>query len=600
MPDNSLSLRAWLAVPFFWTAGQARSIYFTPMNTHYAFFRFSPPAPAPARSPLRAGGLLRAVFLLLSVMAAAPFSLAAEAPESGEAVTAGQESAPAAKEVPPPFRFDDVMQKAERLAAKPYQDESSRVPDFLLALDSGDWHGIRFRSERVLWRGESPFTVAMYHPGFLYNRLVAVNVVEHGNSAPLVFTPDMFQYADPSLVERVRGRSLNFSGFRVHYPVNLPDVDDEVAVFLGATYFRAVAKNTGYGLAARALAVNTATPQGEEFPYFREFWLVKPGPDDLAMTVYALMDSPGMTAAYRFDIRPGTSTVMDVNCKIYPRGGSLSGKLGLAPLTSMYLFSETENGARGDYRPEVHNSDGLLVAAGGNNWTWRPLANPSRLAVNSFFLPSPKGFGLLQRDDIFDHYQDIDGRFERRPSLWVEPVSDWGPGRLELIEIPSKEEIHDNIIAFWVPGSEQNGEARRVGPLSFAYKLYWMAPNVTPHNLGRATATRLARRPELGVGRFIIDFEGNALNAMPAATGLSSLVETPEQCPLLDKKLVKNTVTGGWRLMFTVALPKQEGVMQSLLSAREARPNLRFKAVLMRGENLPDPLTEQWVYDLPQ
>lgn len=563
-------------------------------------FRISPPFPTHIPKGRRTAWLLFTVFFLLSAMTAAVRAPAAEAPETEETAKVAREPAPDANAAGPSFGFDDVRQKAERLATRSYHDENSRVPDFLLALGSGGWHGIRFRDERVLWRGESPFTVAMYHPGFIYNRLVTVNVVENGHSAPLAFNPDMFQYADPSVADRVKGGRINFSGFRVHYPVNMSDVDDEVAVFLGATYFRAVAKNTGYGLAARALALNTASPQGEEFPYFREFWLVKPGPNDLVMTVYALMDSPSMTAAYRFDIRPGTSTVMDVACTVYPRGDWPSGKLGLAPLTSMYLFSETENGARGDYRPEVHNSDGFLIAASDTDWIWRPLANPSRLAVNSFFLSSPKGFGLLQRDDVFDHYQDIDGRFERRPSLWVEPVGDWGQGRLELIEIPSKEAIHDNIIAFWTTDPEQGGEGRQGGPLSLAYKLYWMAPNVTPHNLGRATATRLVRRPDIGIGRFIIDFESRALNAMPAATGLSSLVETPEQCPLLDKKLVKNPVTGGWRLMFTVALPKQEGVVQSLLSAREAPPKLRFTAILKRGENLPDPLTEQWVYDLPQ
>ena len=560
----------------------------------------------PARSALSrfARRLLRAAIVLAVLAAAAP-APAAEAPAAPVSSAPGQtlsdQAAPGsvggtAAVAGAAFGFADVMQKAEALAAGPYQDDDSRVPDFLLSLGSDGWHGIRFRDDRVLWRGESPFTVAMYHPGFIYNRLVAVNVVQDGQSAPLAFNADMFRYADPSVGERVKGRRLNFSGFRVHYPVNSPDVEDEVAVFLGATYFRAVAKNTGYGLAARALAVNTASPQGEEFPYFREFWLVKPGLDDTAMTVYAIMDSPSVVGAYRFDIRPGTSTVMDVSCTVYPRGEGAA-KVGLAPLTSMYLFSETENGARGDYRPEVHNSDGLLLSNGG--WLWRPLANPSRLAVNTFSMPSPKGFGLLQRDDNFDHFQDIDGRFERRPSLWVEPLNDWGPGRLELIEIPSKEEIHDNIIAFWVPESEQ-GETRRQRPLSFAYKLYWMAPNVTPHDLGRATATRLVRRPDLGAGRFIIDFESETLNALPADTGLSSVVETPEQCPLLDKKLVKNPITGGWRLMFTVALPKQEGVVQSLLSAREAPPKLRFKAALKRGENLPDSLTEQWVYDLPQ
>lgn len=543
--------------------------------------------------------MLAVALLGLTVVAAAgsgctrALAAAAPMPET----PAVQEASGAAAQA---FGFENVKALAGQLASRPYKDEETRVPDFLLELDSGAWHGIRYKNDKVLWRGQSPFTVAMFHPGFIYNRLVTINTVESGESSPLAFNPDMFDYNDPELLTRAGKGALNFSGFRVHYPVNRQDSNDEVVVFLGASYFRATAKNTDYGLSARGLAVNTASPQGEEFPYFREFWLVKPGPEDLVMTVYALMDSPSMTGAYRFDIRPGTSTIMDVSCSIFARFESPPGKIGIAPLTSMYLFSETENGMSGDYRPEVHNSDGLLLATGDNNWIWRPLANPSRLAVNRFALPSPRGFGFLQRDDVFDHYQDIGGRFERRPSLWVEPQGDWGPGKVELIEIPSKEEIHDNMIAFWLPDLAKNGEDPTGEPLSFAYRLYWMAPNVSPHDFGRVTATRLVRRADAGTARFIIDFESAALNAMSVDTGLSIEIETPKQCPLLDKRLVKNPVTGGWRLIFTVSLPRQDGVVQSLLAGREAHPRLRFTAMLKRGENLPDPLTEQWVYDLPQ
>ena len=325
------------------------------------------------------------------------------------------------------------------------------------------------------------------------------------------------------------------------------------------------------------------------------------------MTVYALMDTPSMTGAYRFDITPGDFTVMDVACTLFARKGAKPvQKIGLGALTSMFLFGETENGRSGDYRPEVHDSDGLIFLDADHNWFWSPLANPRRLAINEFRLNNPRGFGLMQRDPLFDHYQDLEARYEMRPSLWVEPKGDWGDGRLELIEIPSEEEIHDNMVAFWVPDKtadtgevpEGQNAAPKIYPetMSYAYRLVWMAPGANPHGLGWAVATRTARQDDKL--RFVIDFEGGELDFLPADTGLSSVVEIPDSVQLIEKQLIKNPITEGWRLVFLVRLPKEDGVLQSIRSAREGAPSLRFKAVLKKGENLPDPLTETWIYDL--
>ena len=212
----------------------------------------------------------------------------------------------------------------------------------------------------------------------------------------------------------------------------------------------------------------------------------------------------------------------------------------------------------------------------------------------------------MQRDPLFDHYQDLEARYEMRPSLWVEPKGDWGDGRLELIEIPSEEEIHDNMVAFWVPDKtadtgevpEGQNAAPKIYPetMSYAYRLVWMAPGANPHGLGWAVATRTARQDDKL--RFGIDFEGGELDFLPADTGLSSVVEIPDSVQLIEKQLIKNPITEGWRLVFLVRLPKEDGVLQSIRSAREGAPSLRFKAVLKKGENLPDPLTETWIYDL--
>lgn len=508
-----------------------------------------------------------------------------------------------------PFRFADVEKKARELAAAAFESPDAQVPEYLLRLSGRQWNRISFKPDHTLWKDEGlPFAVQLFHPGFIYNRVTPLHVVDARGSTRLAFSSDMFNYGDDALTERSRKEQLDFAGFRLHFPINRQDVMDEIAVFLGATYFRGLGKNTEYGMAARGLTVNTALPEGEERPYFREYWLVKPEPDAVSFTVYALMDSPSLTGAYRFIITPGTSTVMNVSSTLFLRKGAQQpAKIGLAPLTSMFLYSETTNGSRNDYRPEVHNSDGLLSTADENTWVWRPLSNPERLAINSFAMENPRGFGLMQRDDSFEHYQDFNARYELSPSVWIAPQKDWGAGRLELVEIPSKEDIHDNIMAYWVPdapvtapGPGQNTEPGADAPfMACAYTLYWMAPNVTPHSLGRAVATRMVRSPDEGTVRFIIDFESEALNTLPADTGLSSIVETPEASQLLEKQLDKNPVTGGWRLQFKARLPQTEGVMQSILAARAALPQLRFRAMLKKGENLPDPLTEVWVYDIP-
>lgn len=495
--------------------------------------------------------------------------------------------------------FPAVVQKAMKRAGRSYKPVEFQAPEYLRELSEMQWRGIRFKPEHAVWRQKNlPFEIELHHPGFLYHAVV-VNVVDDDGIRRLPFSADMFAYDNKVLAEKAKQNPPGFAGFRVMFPLNSQYSRDAVASFLGASHFRAVGKHSRFGANARALAVNTALPDGEEFPFFREFWIVAPKQRDAGLVVCALMESPGMTGAFRFTITPGASTVMDVESRLFPRkkaGWPL--KVGLAPLAGMFLYSETTNGASNDYRPEVHNADGLLFSAGENSWTWRPLANPNRLAVNTFPMADPRGFGLMQRDNAFDHYQDIEARFDKSPSIWVEPQSDWGTGKIELIEIPSSEEIHQNAIAFWVPDASPP-ESDDAKALSFAYRLYWMTPGVTPHALGRVTATRIIRDQRNDTVRFFIDFESESLKRLPADTGLTSLIEAPENAPIIDKRLVKNPATGGWRLIFCAKLTRQDGVVQSFISARDGSPRLRFRALLKKGENLPDPLTEEWVYDLP-
>ena len=479
-----------------------------------------------------------------------------------------------------PFDLDRVAALAQDLAKSPFKEPAPTVPKWLLEISYDQWRDIRFRTEKALWQeGKQRFTVQFFHPGLFYDRAVAINVVDsRGGPHPVPFSPTLFDYGKNDFVSRIP-QNLGFAGFRIHYPINRPDYADEVAVFLGATYFRAVAKNLVYGLSARGLAIDTALSSGEEFPYFKEFWLVRPSPDAAEMTVYALLDSKRVTGAYRFQIRPGEQTVIEVQSRLFPR--KEIAKLGVAPFTSMFFHGENTVRKWDDFRPEVHDSDGLLLALPSGEWLWRPIDNPEALAQSTFRMPNPKGFGLLQRDRDFDHYQELETRTELRPSAWIAPRGEWGDGHLELVEIPTKNEVNDNVVTFWVPEKKpQPGE-----PLSFAYDIYWYRDDKDRPPGGRVVATRRDRGPLENAYRFIVDFEGARLKSLPADTVLRGVVTagtgTEIGDELLEQHVAKNPVTGGWRLGFQVR-PK------------DSKP-LELRAFLQKGEEV---LTETWSYTL--
>jgi len=490
----------------------------------------------------------RAVAVLMAAV-----SLFLHAPAHAEGAVSSPGEIPPPKVIPAEaFSFDNVVKKAEELAARPFENPDGAVPDFLLNISYDQWRKIRFRPNMSLWRNEKlPFEAQFFHPGLFYNRLVGINIVHDGGALRLPFSTNFFEYGDNAFASKTGSVPLDFTGFRLHFPLNRDDYKDEVAVFLGASYFRAVARGTQYGLSARGLAVDTAMQSGEEFPYFREFWIEKPEQDAEQIAVCALLDSPSLAGAYRFILTPGEETVMDVECMLFLRRDVQ--KIGIAPLTSMYLYGEPENGRDGDFRPEVHDSDGLLYHSEEGEWTWRPLANPKRLAVLSAPLQNPRGFGLMQRDWLFDHYQDLEARYEKRPSLWIEPLSEWGEGNVELVEIPTEQEIHDNIVAYWVPAkTPETAEGRPKGDtpeyprtMTFAYRMRWLQPHRPVHELGRVMATRIAAGNSPEMMKFVLDFEGDELSELPAGAGLTSIVTVGDGARLIEKQLQKNEATGG-------------------------------------------------------
>jgi glucans biosynthesis protein len=448
---------------------------------------------------------------------------------------------------PAKFTFEDVTTRAQELAKESFKDPRGEVPPWLTQITYDQWRDIRFRPERALWKDKRlPFQVQFFHPGLYYDRTVALNVVGDKGVQAIGFSPNDFDYGRNEFASRVP-QNLGFAGFRVHAPIKKKEYFDEVIVFLGASYFRAVGKNQVFGLSGRGIAIDTALSSGEEFPYFREFWLVTPQLGAKEITIYALLDSLSLTGAYQFVVRPGEQTAVHVDARIFLR--TAVKKLGIGALTSMFFHGETEMRQGADFRPEAHDSDGLLVNFNSGEWLWRPLANPQALRVSTFQASDMRGYGLIQRDRDFDHYQDLETRLELRPSAWVVPHGGWGEGRVELVEIPTKSDINDNIVVYWAPNNLP--EVGKMG--AWSYTIYWYGDDPTVSPGGRIVATRHDRGTVEGAHRYVVDFAGKKLESLPEDTvlrGVVTIASGEESAQLLDQQVVKNPVTGGWRLTF--------------------------------------------------
>jgi glucans biosynthesis protein len=403
------------------------------------------------------------------------------------------------------FDFSVVEARARALAAQPHVAPAENVPAWMQELNYDRHRAIVFDPDHAWWRREKlPFQLQFFHPGWLFKTPVRINEVVGGEARPIQFSADLFKYGKQKVGEIPP--DLGFAGLRIHYPLVRPT--DELAVFLGASYFRSVGRGLQYGLSARGLAINTGEPVPEEFPRFVEFWVERPAPGAAAITLHALLDSPSVVGAYRLTIRPGDDTVMDVKASLFFRGKPAV--VGLAPLSSMYQHGENTGWSRDDFRPEVHDSDGLLMHTGAGEWLWRPLTNPAGTRVSSFQDRAPRGFGLLQRDREFAHYDDIEANYHQRPSAWIEPVGDWGEGAVRLLEFHTADETNDNIAACWVPARLPPPGV----PLTYSYRLHWMREMPGTPPAGYVVSTRqgvVLDHPERR--RFVVDFAG--LHAKP-------------------------------------------------------------------------------------
>ncbi len=499
------------------------------------------------------GALLGALGLLDNAVAAH-----AALPQPAAAPTPAVPAAAANDSVT--FGFEDVRRLAQERLQRPYRPPTDALPEVFANLSYEQYRNIRFRPADALWRGQALFEVQFFQRGYHSRQRVNVFEVGPGAVTPIAYNPLFFSFGSIAKPPRA-APTLGFAGFRIHYPLHTPAYKDELIAFLGASYFRVLARNQHYGASARGLAIDTGTPGGEEFPAFTDFWLVRPHPLDRKLTLYALLDSRSVVGAYQFEVRPGGITAVEIRSILFFRRAVA--KVGLAPVTSMYLYGADVAGHRfDDYRPEVHDSDGLMAQTGQGQWLWRPLANPRELRVNRFMDESPHGFGLIQRQRSFAQYQDTESRYETRPSYWVQPLGDWGRGGVELVEIPSDEEIHDNEVAYWVPN-----EAPAIGKaFSYSYLLSAFSEESDWPPGGRAVATRSGVPTSLdenvhypaGARRLLIDFAGGDLDGLGAAEPVRAAVTAVNGH--VENVTVQRTPGGTWRAAIVVTSRARKAV----------------------------------------
>jgi glucans biosynthesis protein len=482
------------------------------------------------------------------------------------ALTAAARAAPARAD-DEPFSRSVVLQRARALAAEPFAAPEPAVPESLLDMSASEYRGIRFREDRRLFVDPpSGFAVELLHSGFVYNLPVEMFVIADGLARKLAYDPALFTFDGVDPPEP--GTLLEFAGFRALTGLERADVLQAFALYAGASYFQAISKGQRFGLSARGIAIGTGEAEGEEFPFFRAHWLEPPG--DGRMVVHSLLDGPSATGAFRFTLRPGDVTQIDVEATIFARADIAH--VGLAPMTSMFLFDAKERAEHDDFRPAVHDSDGLALWNGAAERLWRPLHAPRLLQISYFSDAGPKGFGLIQRERRFSEYEDLAAAFHKRPSLWVEPIGDWGRGHVVLVEIPTTDEVHDNIVAYWRPEAPVTAGSE----FSLTYRLSW--PWDAPDLGGRLRVVRTL----IGAGgderrRFVIDFAGDVQNRVPASAVTLGIKTNPGT--VQESEVAENPETAGLRVSFELDPEGAESV--------EMRLDLRS------GERT---IAETWIY----
>jgi len=483
--------------------------------------------------------------------------------------------------------LDYVAKKAELRAHKPFHSPRADLPAFLSQLNYDDYRQITFRDERALWYGDRlPFRVEFFHLGYIFQEPVHINEFTYTHVQPVRFVPDFFDYRSLHLPADIPANT-GYAGFKILNQLNTAGKWDELGAFQGASYFRLLGQNQVYGMSARGLAVDCGEDgRPEEFPIFTDWWLGKPQPNEDVLLLYAILDSISCVGAYEFVIHAGATTVAEVEAVVYfrewpnivaadPQRKPLA-TIGLAPLTSMYWFGGASERKFDDYRPEVHDSDGLLLHLDSGEMIWRPLANGTALRHQIFPANNLRGFGLLQRDRDFDHYQDLFHSYQSVPSVWAAPHTNWGEGNLHLVELSTQYEGLDNVVAFWDPASKP----APMQPMRFGYTLYWTRETDMTLSSNEVVSTRVGINPrEQAQRQFVIDFDLPKFNVEQNQPQVAASCST--NGTIVETEIFRNTPDRTWRVFLNMLpQPGQHGPVD-------------LKCVLKERN---EPVSETWIY----
>ena len=476
-----------------------------------------------------------------------------------------------------PFDYARLKGLARTRAAAPYKPSPEQLPAAVARLDWDHWEAIRYRGDHDLWADEGlRYRIGFAHLGFRVLKPVRMYEVENGRAHEIAYDAAMWDYSRAGIRPGELPANLGFGGFKVFYHT---DWAHDCTVFQGASYFRAVDGDLQYGMSQRGLALDTGMTRPEEFPDFVAFYLERPEKSSNVLTVYGLLDSPSIAGAYRFLIDVGDTQVMDVDAALYPR--TAIERIGIAPGTSMFFVGKNQKNISEDWRPEIHDSDGLQIWTGRGEWIWRPLINPKVVRVNSFLDDNPRGFGLMQRERNFIDYQDDGVFYEKRPSVWVEPKSGWGKGAVMLVEIPTQDETADNVVAFWNPADRPRGGEE----LLLAYRLYWCRECPFQSALATTGATRTGIGGVIGQPRkyfswrFVLDFFGGDLPLITDTDRVEAVITASRgRVEIVSARPLRPL--NGWRAMFDL-------VPDTSTEPIDLRLYLAYDG---------QPLTETWIY----
>jgi glucans biosynthesis protein len=488
--------------------------------------------------------------------------------------------------------LDYVAKRAEQRAHKPFHSPRADLPDILRAdkLNYDMYREIEFRHDKALWAAEDlPFRAEFFHPGYIYEEPVHINEFTLTAVQPVRFVQDWFNYRSLHIQKQIPVNT-GYAGFRLLYEVNEPGKWDELGAFQGASYFRLLGKGQRYGQSARGLALDCGEPdRPEEFPLFTDWWLGKPAREDDRIKLYAILDSVSCVGAYEFYIIPGEQTMAEVRAKVYFREDDKVKAvtpdrkplktIGMAPLSSMFWFGKSSERRFDDYRPEVHDSDGLLIQMANGEVLWRPLCNGGETRHQVFASKEIKGFGLLQRERDFAAYQDLFNYYHQVPNVWIEPIGSWTDGAVHLVELSTHYEGMDNIAAFWDPSVKP----QPLQEMNFAYRLHWTRDegDMKLAMQDKVLATRIGADPRDSEHRqFVIDFGGPKLNALSETSPPDAIANCTTNATL-STQVFRNPFKSTWRVVLTLE-PKPGN-----------KDLVDIRCTLQKGEEV---LSETWTY----